>query len=161
MNSKAVALIMVSVILTVLPTINIASAGTAASVSTVHMGADFDDYSGVVYVGTTVYIYWDGVNPSSEGDTVDITVIKPDGSILTSWLDLPPSASGTISFVANEEGTYGAFLYGFPTYHEYTTIIASTSIHVLPESVLGTSIAIIAGLAAVGTLGIVKAKRSK
>src|SRR5208283_4711707 len=111
-------------------------AGTASSLDAAWAGVNYDDHSGQVNVGATVYIYWIGVVPSD--GTVDVTVTQPDGNTLVQWQNLVPSASGTISFVASTPGTYLITFNGDPSYHVITDLIAATSIFVLPESVIGT-----------------------
>lgn len=161
MKGKKAALILLSVVVIASLIISGVHAGSAAAVSRIYLGVDPNDHHGVVDLGATVYIYWDGVVPSDLGNTVDITVIKPDGSVLTHWYDRPPSASGALSFVANMLGTYLVILDGHPTYYMYSTVVASASIFVLPESILGTSVALVACFSAVGVLGVIKIKRSK
>ncbi len=140
--------------------IGVASAGTAASVSEAYVGNSNGQVS-QVNLGATVYIYWNGVTASTKGNTVDVTVINPDGTELTQWDNLAPSASGTISFVASSPGNYYVMFDGYPSYHLYATVVAGASLFVLPEGVLGTLITLVAGLAAFGLFGVVKTKRAK
>ncbi len=141
--------------------IGVASAGTAASVSMAYVGTSMTAHSGQVSLGATVYIYWTGVVASSEGNTVDVTVVNPAGTVAEQWDNLAPSASGTISFVASSPGSYYIMFDGYPSYHLFTTYVASASIFVLPEGVLGTLIALVAGFSALGLFGVVKTKRAK
>ncbi len=133
--------------------------GTASSVSKAWAGVNIADVSGVVTVGSTVYIYWEGVQPPSTG-TVYVTVYKPDGSMLGSWGPFTPSQSGIPSFVASLPGNYYIVLDGYPSYHLFTTFVAGISVFVLPESVFGTLAAIGAGFAAFGTVKVYR-KRKK
>ena len=131
----------------------------ASSLDTAWAGVNYNDHSGQVNVGATVYIYWTGVVPSD--GTVDVAVIQPDGTTLIQWQDLSPSASGTISFIASESGTYLITFNGEPSYHTYTDLIAATSVFVLPESVIGALAAMVSGFAAVCVFGVVKYKNAK
>jgi hypothetical protein len=140
--------------------VGVAIAGTATSVSSFHAGINEDDYSGVVPLGVTVYIYWGGVSPPDTG-TVDVKVIDPDGGKILEWPNLLPSESGTKSFAASEVGEYLVILEGNPSYSAFTRIVASGSVTVVPESVLGALMAIGAGFAAFGAVGIVKKTRNK
>ena len=136
-----------------------ASTGTATSVSKAWAGVNINDDSGVVNLGSTVHIYWTGVSPST--GTVYVTVYKPDGTFLQSWGPLDPTKSGTPSFTTSMVGNYYIFLDGYPSYHMFSTIVASVSVFVVPESVFGTLAAVGAGVAAFGTFGLIKVKRKK
>jgi hypothetical protein len=160
MFRKKVCLIIFTVAVLASLMIGVASAGTAASVSEAYVGNSNGQVS-QVSLGATVYIYWSGVTASSKGNTVDVTVINPDGTKLTEWYNLPPTSSGKISFVAGSPGNYYVELDGYPSYHLYTTFVASASLFVLSEGVLGTLITLVAGLAAFGLFGVVKTKRAK
>jgi hypothetical protein len=80
------------------------------------------------------------------------------GDTVAYWQNLTPSASGTIFFVPDQTGTYLVTFDGDPTYHIFTTLIAATSVYVLPECVLGTLSAVACGFVAVGVYSL-KAKR--
>jgi hypothetical protein len=131
-------------------------AGSASSLGSQWVGKDYGDHSGQVDLNTTVYVYWTGITPSD--GTVDITIIKPDSEVLEQWLNLPPSASGTIDFVANMSGTYLIRFDGHPSYYVYTTLIAASSVFVLPESALGTLTALFSGVLAVAVFSLMKPK---
>lgn len=106
-------------------------------------------------LGSHVYIYWASVVPS--GSTVDITVYGPSGSVVAQWLDQPLSASGSaaLSFVVNYPGYYDIMFNG------QRITVWGVSVFVLPESALGTMIAIFAGVAAVGTFKFIKRNKPK
>jgi hypothetical protein len=112
-----------------------------------------------VDVGATVKIYWD---PTPKDGMVNIYVTystTEDGSESqvpgASWTSLTPAQNSTISFVADQPGYYWLYLYG----SKQTKIIAQGSIHALPESVLGSIMAVTAGLAAFGTVAVIKKRR--
>jgi hypothetical protein len=160
MNIKKIALIVFSMVVIVSLMVSVASASTpnATGVSNCWVGANINDHSGQVNLGTTVYIYWTGVTPA--GGTVSVTIITPSGSVLATYPSQLPSASGTISFIANAPGTYYVYLEGYPSYHIVTTVVAGASLFVLPESMLGTLMAIVSCAGAVVVFGVVKTKRA-
>jgi hypothetical protein len=161
MYCKKVCLVIFTVLVLVSLMTGVVSAGTAASVSMAYVGTSMSARSGQVDLGATVYIYWTGVVASSKGNTVDVTVINPAGNAVANWYNLAPSASGTISFVASSPGNYYIMFDGYPSYHLFTTYVASASVFVLPEGMLGTLITLVAGFSAFGFLGVVKTKREK
>jgi hypothetical protein len=160
MNIKKIALIVFSmaVILSLMVSVASAAAPIATSVSCCWIGQNINDHSGQCPLNTQVYIYWNGVTPPS--GAVSVTIITPGGTVLATYLNEAPSASGTITFMANAAGTYYVFLNGYPTYHVVTTMVASGSLFVLPESVLGTLMAIVSCAGAVVVFGVVKTKRA-
>jgi hypothetical protein len=158
MNKKQVVILALAIsLLSIVAFAGFASAGTAGSLTNVDTqtapggaGVSQDTFS----LGSTVYIYWGASSPV--GGTVDVTVYDPAGAQLVQWLNQAPGASGTLSFVVNQPGYYDIAYNGTRLLTSRT--IASVSIFVLPESALGTLIALAAGLAAVGTFKIVKGK---
>jgi hypothetical protein len=140
--------------------VNVCSASSAASVDKAWAGMNPNDDSGQVTQGSIVNIYWTGVVASADGNTVDIKVIDPNGNQVAFWTGLGPSASGTIHFEAAEYGTYGIIMEGHPTYYKYSTTVAASSVFALPETALGTLMALASGFAAFGVLGIAKTKRT-
>jgi hypothetical protein len=83
---------------------SIGYAGTAVSVNKAWAGINYDDDSGRVSLGSTVYIYWTGVVASSQGDTVDVTVINPDGNNITNWMSLTPADSAASHLCQTRRG---------------------------------------------------------
>jgi hypothetical protein len=137
---------------------DVAHAGTAGAVTDLdtRTAPNGGGYSTITYtIGSRVYIYWGSVIPY--GSTVDIKVYGPDGSLVTQWLNQPISASGTaaLSFEVNRPGYYDI------TFNGQRITVWGISVFVLPESALGTLIAIVAGVAAVGTFKIVQQKKTK
>ncbi|MCW4025225.1 MAG: emp24/gp25L/p24 family protein [Candidatus Bathyarchaeota archaeon] len=138
---------------------SIGYAGTAASVNKAWAGVNYYDDSGQVSLGSTVNIYWTGVVASSQGDTVDITVIDPDGNNITNWMDLTPTDSGNVSFVPDKTGSYAVIFDGHPTYYHFSTVVAVSSVFVLPESFLGTLLALSTGFTAIGVFRVWKTRK--
>ena len=159
MNVKRFALIVLSIAILTSLTISYAYAGTAKTVRNLTIGINESDDSGVVNLNAIVKIWWTGITPST--GTVDVTVYKPDGTKLPQWLNLEPTQSGKISFVVDIPGEYLVVLEGNPNVKLYGNLVAYSTIFALPESVLGTSITLIAGFAAVGMFGVVRKKQSK
>jgi hypothetical protein len=141
--------------------VDVCSAGTAASVNRAWAGINPADVSGQVSLGAAVNIYWSGVSASADGDTVDITVIDPQGTPAAYWTDVPPNASGTLQFTADKAGSYAVIFDGNPTYRQYSTIVACTSLFVVSEAALGSLTAVLSGIAAVCMVGTVKARKRK
>jgi hypothetical protein len=160
MKLTKLALIIFAVAVPLALAVNVCSAGSAVCVDKAWAGINPADDSGRVAYGSTVYIYWTGVQPSSSGDTVDVTVINPQGTTIAQWTDLSPEASGTKSFTADIRGTYAVVLDGNPTYKSYSTLVAASSIFVVPESAWGALMALATGLGAVTVFGVVKKKNN-
>lgn len=134
--------------------------GTAGSVSSAWAGQNPTDYTGVVPLGSTVHIYWTGVQNPTTG-TVVITVIDPNGAFVTNFAGHAwgPSDSGTPSFTASMVGNYYIVFDGWPSYHLFTTVVAGISVFVVPESVFGTLAAVGAGFAAFATVNIYRKRK--
>lgn len=160
MKVKMLTALIVSFVL-LCPLLGFALAGTATSVSQTWLGVNENDHSGLVVIGSTVYIFWGGVQPISPPGTVDITVIDPDGETVAQWTDQAPSQSGVNSFVPSETGTYMAIFEGYPSYHTFSLVVASASIFSAPESSLGSIMALGIGIAAFGAVALVKYKKTR
>ena len=110
-------------------------------------------HTAVFDVGDTVYIWW-STTPSVP---VEIEIYDSWGSQvanLGSYTSPPPPAA---TWTPTAEGVYAIVIPG-------STIIgyiAAGSILVVPESVLGTVMATVAGFAAFGAIGLVKHNRAR
>jgi len=128
--------------------INLAQAATA-TVATLHTtdasGTDKVEFG----MGETVHISW-----TADG-TVNIRVEFEDGSIVGGpWLNKP--STGEMDFTPSKTGYYAIYCTG-----AQTRLIAYGTIFVVPEVPLGTIMAIIASLGALGVFGTVKLKQAK
>ena len=95
-----------------------------------------------IALNTLCTIYWTGVVPANTG-TFNIIIYDPNGNIVTTYYDVPPSQSGQITFIANQPGYWTVEFDGASTVIVKSGIYAYPSVFVLPESVIG-------GLAALG-----------
>jgi hypothetical protein len=128
-----------------------AFAGTAQSAS-VWTTDDAGNHENQFDIGETITINW---NADPEGSTVDITIYNEAGNpIGYSWSGLTNDKSGTISFTASAKGVYYIDVTGvsvrFP--------VAVGTVLVVPESAFGALAAVGAGLAAFGSVAIIKRK---
>ena len=167
MNVKKIALITLSLIMLASFMVTVVSASTATSVGSIWADSQPNDQAGnykirEAYVGQTVYIYWEEVYP--DGGTVDIIVEAYDNNqvyftTIGVGTGLAPAASGTVSFIVPNVpgGVCNIKLNGISIIYS----VASVTVFVVPESVLGSAMAALAGFAAFGAIGIVKHKRSK
>ncbi len=130
-----------------------AFAGTAqsASVWTTNIAGE---HANRFELGEEITINW---NAYPEDSTVDITVYNEAGNpIGFSWSGKTNGDSGTISFTASAKGVYYIDVTGvsvrFP--------VAVGTVLVVPESAFGALAAVGAGLAAFGSVAIIKRKRA-
>ena len=100
-------------------------------------------------LGVPLYINW------AAGGTVKITVTDPIGTVIVIGDELP--SSGSLPFTPTIGGTYVVSCTGATS----STFSAGGWFFVLPESALGTLIAVVAGFAAVGTFKMVKRNSAK
>jgi len=129
--------------------INLAQAATA-TVATVHTtdssGTDKVEFG----LGETIYIRW-----TADG-TVNIKVEFEDGTIDGGpWLD--QGSPGVISYTPSKgTGYYAVYCTG-----ARVRLVAYGTIFVVPEVPLGTIMAMVASLGALGVFGTVKLKQAK
>jgi hypothetical protein len=135
-----------------LSTVCVVYAGTAnsASVWTTDILANPKNSFGPAEL---IYIRW---NPAPPLSTVDITVVNVANNVVAGpWLNQPignaPIICGPLA-----PGYYFVLVNGQPAF-----AIAVASLFVVPESVLGTLMATVAGFAAFGAFRIVKRNRRK
>lgn len=141
------------------PAISLATAGTAKQVQDITLNPAEN-----VPLNSPVYISWTGAD-----GTVDVAVYDPENNpveIYTiidiadfSTTNLDMSFSGQIYFNPAMQGTYIVELTGNPATVR-TDVVASASVFVVPESVLGGLAALGAGIAAFGTVAVVKRRRA-
>jgi hypothetical protein len=122
-------------------------------------------------IGTNLWVFWFQASikdPTGANTIVEIKVIAPDGTVIRDVSNLKPSDSGTsqLEFTTSQATTADGDPYYVVVYGAYnkvlsTNAIASQTLLVLPESVLGTALAMATGLAAVGVFGVVKTRRIK
>ena len=98
-----------------------------------------------IALNTLCTIYWTGVVPANTG-TFNIIIYDPNGNIVTTYYDVPPSQSGQITFIANQPGYWTVEFDGASTVIVKSGIYAYPSVFVLPESVIGGLAALGAGL---------------
>jgi hypothetical protein len=109
--------------------------------------------------GQIVWIWFNAID-SVPNPSVDIKIVDPAGNLVyqpANWigyiggqpLQWTPQTPGYYYIVINGAGFSGIYP------------IAVASVFVLPESAIGTLMAIAAGLAAVGTFRIVRSKKNK
>jgi len=151
-----------------------ASASTLATVASVHVkntaagtGADVLECN----TGTNLWVFWSQASVkdrSGVNTIVEIKVIAPDGTVIRDVSNLKPSDSGTskLAFTASQVTTPDGDPYYVVVYGAYnkvlsTNAIASQTLLVLPESVLGTFMAIASCGGAVAVFSVVKTKRAK
>jgi hypothetical protein len=149
MKSKLVLASSLAVCLIVAAGISLAIAGTALSASVWaedSTNTPRNEYS----VGETMYINW---NENPVGSTVDITVTDSAHNPLQTWLNQDPTKKLTLSYTFPAPGYYFIETAGAQPF-----LIAVATIFVIPESVLGTLLAVAVGFAA---FGIVRMKRTK
>jgi hypothetical protein len=147
---KANALFAVICAVALLSTVCFAYAGTAkqASVWTTDINAVPKNTFGPVEL---IYIWW---NPDPAGTTVDITVVDAANNVVVGPLVNQPIGNAPIVCGPLAPGYYFVLVNGQPAFN-----IAVASLFVVPESVLGTLMATVAGFAAFGAFRIVKRNR--
>jgi len=106
---------------------------------------------------TEITIYW----VSDPSGPVDLRVTYFDPNDLTqpeveiqTWSNVAPTARGTYSFLADKIGTYRIH------YDGVIKDIGVSSIFVVPESALGTLMALGVGFAVLGSFGLAKHKKN-
>jgi uncharacterized repeat protein (TIGR01451 family) len=130
-------------------TITLVGADAASVWTTNNLGDSKSQFN----LGETVFIYW---NPAPLGSVVDIKVVDSTNTVIAGpWLSQPVS-NAPLSFVPPGPGVYSVLVNGQPAW-----TIAVATLFVVPESILGTLMATVAGFAAFATLGIVKRKHAK
>ena len=155
MRSKSIfAVLALAIALTM--TINVAFAAPptarAASVITAADAACTIPSSNFAF-GATVYVKLESVQPI--GSNADLEVRDSSSGVVAGpWLN---QVAGSVnSFVPASAGYYTVFVNGAPAWY-----IAVATFFVVPESMLGTLMATVAGFAAFATIGIVKRKHAK
>jgi plastocyanin len=109
-------------------------------------------------VGTKLWVFW---TQYDSGSHVEIKILAPDGSTVYDHTPLYQSDSGSISFTATQTGLYNIIVYGKYNAVIGSYVIASATVLVTPESLLGALSAATAALAAFGTFSLIKAKYKK
>jgi hypothetical protein len=139
--------------------LDVANAGTASGVTNVETrtAAGGGGVSAELFnVGDRVYLYW---TPTPSGGTVDLIVYGPDGSTLIDVPGLSASDSGTMaaSFVVSEPGLYEIDLFG--TKYSMNWEIYCGTIFVVPETAIGSLMALLVGFGAIAAFKVVKTKK--
>jgi hypothetical protein len=139
--------------------ISLVNAAGTAEVASVWAEDGSGNKLNVFNPGDTVTIKWHATYKDGTTDaacTVDIKIVKTDGSTLVTLVTGGATPDGSTTWTAVAGYYYivceGAVSYVYP--------IAVASIFILPESALGTLMATTAGFAAFGTIAIVKRKRA-
>ena len=150
MKSKSVFAVLAIAIALAL-TMNVAFAGTAqaASITTTDIGGTAQSSYAP---GEIVYVRLLSVAPI--GSDADIVVMSGAVTIAGPWLNQP--AGSVNSFTPASNGYYTVYANGVAM-----LTIAVGTFFVIPESMLGTLTATVAGFAAFATIGIVKRKHAK
>jgi uncharacterized repeat protein (TIGR01451 family) len=104
-------------------------------------------------LGETVFIYW---HPSPDNAIVDIQVKDQANNVVLGPLLNQPIANSPVAFNPAAPGYYTVLIDGQPAF-----TIAVATLFVLPESLLGTLMSIVACLAAAVTVYTTKQKKSK
>jgi plastocyanin len=108
--------------------------------------------------GTKLWVFWTQTN---SGSTVGVKIVAPDGSVIFSQSDMTEGQSGSVSFTTTQTGLYNVILYGKYNAAIDSYVVASATVFVTPESLLGALSAATAALAAFGTFSLMKAKYKK
>jgi hypothetical protein len=136
--------------------ISLVNAAGTAEVASVWAEDGSGNKLNVFNPGDTVTIKWHATLQDGTAGTVDIKIVKTDGSTLVTLVTGGAGPDGSTTWTAVAGYYYivceGAVSYVYP--------IAVASIFILPESALGTLMATTAGFAAFGTIAIVKRKRA-
>lgn len=154
MKSKSIfAVLAIAIVLAM--TINVAYAGTATSASITMVngvGTPVSQYA----IGETIRVKVETTN--APGATVDLQIKDFSTGVPVSVL-IPGAVAGSIvDFPALPQGHYRVYANDVPVGIGF---IATASFFVVPESMLGTLTATVAGFAAFATIGIVKRKHAK
>jgi hypothetical protein len=133
--------------------VSIVSAGTATSAN-IYTTSDVAGLQRTTYfvVNQPIYIFW----TVGEGETIDLRIYNQAGTLVADV--------GTNLVIADQPRTWSASTPGiyYIVYPSGTWIaFAVASVTVVPESILGTVMATVAGFAAFGTIGLVKHKTAK
>jgi len=147
-ETRKVMLPIIVCIFALMLSINLAQAATA-TVAALHTTGDLGTDKVQFGTGETVHIRW-----TADG-TVNIRAEFEDGSTAGGpWLDQP--STGEILFTPSETGYYAIYCTSAKT-----RLIAYGTIFVIPEVPLGTVMATVASLGALGVFGTVKLRRAK
>ena len=156
-NRSIFAVLAIAIVLAM--TINVAYAGTATSASIIMTDAAGDPIPNSEYlVGQPIYVK---IATANTGGTVDLEIVDYETNDHVAY----PTASGP--FVVGQIVEFAPLPAGhYLTYANRVSsvsfrAIASGSFFVVPESMLGTLTATVAGFAAFATIGIVKHKHAK
>lgn len=106
-------------------------------------------------VGIPLYVFWDS---APTGSTVTINIVAPDGFTISNP-DFEVE-NAPIMFTPDQQGTYYVVVYGASDSILQIPIKALATVNVVPESAFGALAAVGAGLAAFGSVAIIKRKRA-
>jgi hypothetical protein len=129
-----------------------AAPATVASVWTEDIGGTVKN---TFAVGETVYVHW---TVGADGGTVNIIITDNAFTTIAILGTTVSVGAQPLTWTPSTPGTYYVMVQG-ATNQVYP--IAVSSLFVVPESLLGTLMAITAGFAAFGTITAVGRKRSK
>ena len=147
MRKIAIAAIMLAIALALLVNFAHATATLSIEDASGNQKTQFD-------LGNKVYIRWSASTDAVITITYYESAADPVGDLLETW---PKSAgAGLEEYLPPSTGFYDVALTGAsPRTFAYGTFF------VIPESILGTLMATVAGFAAFGTVGVVKYRRAK
>jgi hypothetical protein len=157
-NNRMIAVLAMVAFLVFASTLVLANASgnaIASSVWTTTSGISSSPHQLQFNPGDVVYVWWDSY---PIGSTVDITVTPPGGSYVTPivFTGVRATVDAPVSFTASSPGVWTVSCTGADTLS-----ISVSTLFVIPESVLGTLIALAAGFAGVAVVTLVKRAHPK
>lgn len=110
-------------------------------------------------VGQQLWVFW---TQSPDNTWVTVEVVNPDNVIMVNQANRVASDSGSITFTVVKAGTYWVLIRGANDAVIGSDIIASATVLLpLPESALGSLMAVATGLGAFALIGTAKTKKLK